>query len=498
MLLYNTVCNPQTRYMLHNRPLSNNIVQCKSCNNKPKQCRETTSIEKYRKNDTWTSTSWQSKQKSKFTPTYEDNNKLLEVKYRLKYQRPPLIFANEVIDLRNNLCDVCDGNSFIIQGGECAESVDEYDSDSIFDMFKTIVIMSIIISYSNNKRVIKILRGAGQYAKPRSNPTETRHGKTLPSYFGDSINSLEFNHDARKVDPMRMLHAHDVSSNTLNLLRSMSTSGYLSLYRLHDWINKDLRRDANDVVITNYRGIIKDIEKAINFMTNCGIDKNHKLHVPEVYTSHEALLLDYEEPMVRKDSITGKYFCTSGHFVWIGDRTRDLDGQHVEFLRGVENPIGIKISKDTKLDELIDIIYVLNDDNSKGKICLICRYGDEHIDKHFINLINAIAEAKLNVIFMIDPMHGNTYKLKNGYKTRSFDKILSETQKFFKICQKNSVYPGGIHLEMTGNDKSAECMHGLVKNDEIDVGNNYKSQCDPRLNLSQCIEYICKITKLII
>lgn len=445
------------------------------------------------KSKTWSPNSWILKEKSKYTPTYLNINELKRHTDTIKYNRPPLVFANEIVDLKTRLVDACDGNAFIIQGGECAESIDSYVTNDIIDMIKTLIVMSIIICYVNDKQVIKIARAAGQYAKPRSNPTETIDDVTLPSFFGDNINSIEFTEENRKICPERIVLAHDVAANTMNLIRGMSSSGYLSLYRLHSWILSDTKSLHKDVV-NKYSKVLNNISKCIKYMGNCGVDENHNLYTPNIFTSHEALLLEYEESMVRTDSISGQYFDCSAHMVWIGDRTRQLDGQHVEFLRGVQNPIGIKISKNTNLEELVKIIRILNPENAKGKICVICRYGDAYIDEHFVELIYALKVTKLNVVYMIDPMHGNTYKLNNGYKTRDFNKIVSDTRKFFEICYKYSVYPGGVHLEITGNDTSSECVHGLVNNTETDVKTKFKSKCDPRLNLSQCIEYIFHVS----
>ena len=446
-------------------------------------------------NTNWIPTSWKKKIKNKYTPSYDDKDKLNLIKKKLKYNRPPLVFSNEIVTLRKQLVDVSDGKSFIIQGGECAESIDNYDTNNVIDMMKALIVMSLIVSYTNDIQVIKILRGAGQYAKPRSSPTETIDDVTLNSYFGDNINGLSFNEKSRQINATRMLIANDISAHTMNLMRSMSSSGFLSLYNLQQWVKRDLKDDVHINVYDEYNEVLDDIERSIKFMSNCGVINNDKLNAPEIFTSHEALLLDYEESMIREDSTTKKNFNCSGHFLWLGDRTRDVDGQHVEFLRGVENPIGIKISKNTDLSEIVDIIKILNPHNDKGKICLICRYGDDHITNNFEILINVITFNKLNVIYMVDPMHGNTYTLENGYKTRNFNKILSETNNFFNICNKKNVYPGGVHIEMTGNDDSSECINGLIENKEEHVSDNYKSNCDPRLNLSQCIEYAFKLHK---
>lgn len=427
-------------------------------------------------------------------PTYLNPKGLQKVKDVIRNNRPPLVFANEILTLKEKLSLVVDGEAFIVQGGECAESVDEYNTSDMIDLFKTLIIMSLIISYDLDKPVIKIARAAGQYAKPRSNQRETIGDSTLPSYFGDIINAKHFDYESRMVNEHRILRAHDMSANTLNLIRAMSMSGYFSLTRLHEWVPLTIKDDLDGTVKRKYRSALEAIEKAVDFMKNCGVHQNSStLSEPELYTSHEALLLDYEESMVRRDSITRKMFDCSSHFVWLGERTRNLHGPHVEFLRGIENPIGIKISKNTDLEQLLNIIDALNPSNEKGKIVLICRYGHEAIEEHFPRLLKTLITTPRNIVYMVDPMHGNTYTLPNGFKTRNFEHIMVETNTFFELCKKYGVYPGGIHLEMTGNDRSKECVNGLVRTTETDVEANFNSNCDPRLNYSQCVEYALTI-----
>jgi len=418
-------------------------------------------------------------------------------KYVIKHNRPPLVFSNEIITLKEKLAKVCDGEAFVVQGGECAESVDEYDTNHMIDLFKTLIVMSLIVSYDINKPVVKIARAAGQYAKPRTNQFEKKGAVELPSYFGDIMNSKDFSYSGRVVSESRIIKAHDMSANTMNMIRAMSTSGYFSLERIHEWIPPIIDNALHDKVKWHYNSRLEAIQKSVEFMKNCGVARGSNIREPELYTSHEALLLDYEESMVRKDSITDDMFDCSAHFVWLGERTRDLDGQHVEFLRGIGNPIGIKVSKNTDIEELDDIIRVLNPENEKGKITLICRYGYDDIHEYFPLLLKEMKKTTYNIVYMVDPMHGNTYTLSNGFKTRDFEHIMSETSQFFEICKEYDVYPGGIHIEMTGNDKSKECVNGLAKTTDADVEMYFQSNCDPRMNYSQCIEYALNIASFL-
>jgi 3-deoxy-7-phosphoheptulonate synthase len=422
-------------------------------------------------------------------PKYHDPERVERVKDTIRKNRPPLVFANEIRILKQRLAAASEGRMFVVQGGECAESVDDYSTKDMIELFKTLIIMSLIISYDFKKPVVKIARAAGQYAKPRSSPHEKVEGVELPSYFGDIVNGKAFDEESRSISEDRILKAHDMSANTMNMIRAMTMSGYLSLERMHEWVPFTLQDDLDVSVFRKYYASLQGILKAVEFMRSCGIKLSSRMKEPELYISHEALLLDYEEAMVRRDSITNKIYDCSTHFVWLGERTRSLHGPHVEFLRGIENPIGIKLSHTTDLDELVRIIHTLNPTNEKGKIVLICRYGHNNIEWFLPSLFKKIKAKAYHVLYMVDPMHGNTYKLPNGCKTRNFEHIVAETAAFFDLCIQYGVVPGGVHLEMTGNDESRECLNGLVKNTAMDVKTTFKSNCDPRLNYSQCVEY---------
>ena len=449
----------------------------------------------------WSPNSWKRKTHSKFIPLYKNKDKLETIKNTLKYNRPPLVFANEIIQLNNDLKLVHNKEAFIIQGGDCAESIDNYDYKNVMDLVRLLIQMALIVSYNKHVKVIKIARAGGQFSKPRTNNEETQISKTgekvtLPSYFGDSINKLPFTENDRIIDETRMLLAHDVSANTLNLIRSMSTSGYLSLNRLNAWMYRCVFKKR--LLYHKYIDLFQEMNKSLKLLSLFGIDASneHKLNTPVVYTSHEALLLHYEECMTRKDSISNEIFDCSAHFLWIGDRTRDLDGAHIEFARGIHNPIGIKIGPNANITDIIKIIDTLNPLNHPGKITLICRFGNEYILDLFPDLILEIKKQNKNVIWMLDPMHGNNDTFTDGKKTRYFKKILNETKLFFDICKTHDIYPGGVHLEMCAIDDSAECVGGLINIEEEDVKRNYKSNCDPRLNLAQSIEYAFELSKL--
>ena len=431
----------------------------------------------------WNLNSW-SKYPAKHLPVYEDKKELDLVLSKIK-KYPPLVFAGETRSLKKSLADVSKGKAFLLQGGDCAESFAEFNPDNIKDTFKAILQMSLVLTHSASMPVIKVGRIAGQFSKPRSSPVEKKDGKELPSYLGDNINGMEFSEKARIPDAKRLFRAYSQSASTLNLIRAFSQGGFADLRQVHLWnlgfINKKTKG--------KYKEIEDKISDALSFMEACGInpESNRRLRTVNFYTSHEALLLPFEEAMTRVDSTTGEYHDTSAHFVWIGDRTRQLDGAHVEFCRGIQNPIGLKCGPSLKPDELIKLSNILNPDNEAGRLTLISRFGANKAEEFLPKLIKAVKKEGLNVIWSCDPMHGNTIKATSGLKTRPFDNVLKEVKNVFGIHQAEGSYAGGLHVEMTGQDVT-ECTGGAQKISDSDLSNRYRTHCDPRLNASQALE----------
>ena len=431
----------------------------------------------------WNLNNWK-KFPAKHIPEYKDKQELDLVLGKIK-KYPPLVFAGETRSLKKSLAQVVDGKAFLLQGGDCAESFAEFHPDNIRDTFKAILQMSLVLTYSTFLPIVKVGRIAGQFSKPRSAPTEKKDGKELPSYLGDNINGMEFNEKAREPDAKRLFRAYSQSASTLNLLRAFSQGGFADLRQVHLW-NLGF---INNKTKGRYKEIEDKISDAISFMEACGInpDTNRKLRTVNFYTSHEALLLPFEEAMTRVDSTTGEYHDTSAHFVWIGDRTRQPDGAHVEFCRGIKNPIGLKCGPTLKPDELIELCNILNPDNEPGRLTLISRFGSENVEKFLPKLIRAIKKEGLKVIWSCDPMHGNTIKANNGFKTRPFENVLKEVKNFFAIHPAEGTYAGGLHVEMTGQDVT-ECTGGAQKISEKELSNRYRTHCDPRLNATQALE----------
>jgi len=431
----------------------------------------------------WKVNSWR-KYPVKHIPEYPDKKELDQVLNKIK-TFPPLVFAGETRHLKQQLAEVVDGKAFLLQGGDCAESFAEFHPDNIRDTFKVLLQMSLVLTASASMPVVKVGRIAGQFSKPRSAPTEKKDGKELPSYLGDNINGMEFTEKARIPDAKRLFRAYSQSASTLNLLRAFSQGGFADLRQVHLW-NLGFIKDKTK---GKYKEIEDKISDALAFMEACGInsDNNRRLRTVNFYTSHEALLLPFEESMTRVDSTTGEYHDTSAHFVWIGDRTRQLDGGHVEFCKGIENPIGIKCGPTSKADEITKICEVLNPKNEKGKITLISRYGHDKVEKFLPKLIRGIKKEGLNVVWSCDPMHGNTLVSTTGFKTRPFDSVLKEVKNFFGVHQSEGSYAGGLHVEMTGQDVT-ECTGGAQKISENDLSNRYRTHCDPRLNADQALE----------
>ena len=418
-------------------------------------------------------------------PTYSDKAQLESIEKELA-SYPPLVFAGEARSLRAHFAQVEQGKAFLLQGGDCAESFEQFSGSSIRDLFKVIIQMGAILTFAGSCPVVKVGRLAGQFAKPRSADFEEAQGMSLPSYRGDIINGLAFESSAREPDPARMLRAYHQSSATLNLLRAFASGGLADLSEVHRW-NLDFVR--NNDFGQRYEKLAESITQALGFMQACGINTQNTptLKTTEFYTSHEALLLNYEEQLVRQDSLSGKWYDCSAHMLWIGERTRELDGAHLEFLRGVENPVGVKIGPNATKDEIMGICDILNPENESGRLNLIVRMGADKIKSNFPKLLESVHKEGRAILWSCDPMHGNTMKAGNGYKTRAFDRILSEVKSFFDIHRACGSVAGGIQLEMTGADVT-ECVGGSQAITEANLATCYSTQCDPRLNATQAIE----------
>ena len=418
-------------------------------------------------------------------PIYLDKTSLNYSIKKLK-KLPPLVFAGEVRNLKEDLSKCVDGKGFLLQAGDCAESFAEFHPNYIRDTFRVIMQMAVILSFASGVPVVKVGRLAGQFAKPRSSPVEKKDGIELPSYLGDMINGIEFDKKSRIPDPERMIKAYNQAASTQNLLRAFSYGGYADLSTIQDWNLTFVKKSKQG---SNFKILANRISECLNFMEACGINNKSVRQLSETnfYISHEALLLPYESAFTRVDSTTGDWYDVSSHMVWIGDRTRQLNGAHVEFCKGISNPIGIKVGPTSDKDELIQVIKILNSSNEKGKIVLIVRMGSNNIEKLMPPIVKKIKDSKLNVVWSCDPMHANIEKTNNGYKTRNFKNILKEVKLFFKIHKNLGTYAGGIHLEMTGQNVT-ECIGGLQKISQKDLGSRYHTHCDPRLNASQSLE----------
>jgi 3-deoxy-7-phosphoheptulonate synthase len=432
----------------------------------------------------WTPDSWRTKPVVQL-PDYEDKAQLAHVEKRLQ-GFPPLVFAGEARKLKRKLARVSEGKGFLLQGGDCAESFAEHSADNIRDFFRVFLQMSVVLTFAGGQPVVKVGRIAGQFAKPRSSPVETVNGKELPIYRGDIINDPAPTPEARRADPERQIMAYRQSAATLNLLRAFAQGGYANLDHVHKWTLGFLK---DSPAFERYQALADRISEALDFMRACGInpDTAPQLRVTDFFTSHEALLLGYEQAMTRVDSTSGDWYCTSGHMLWIGDRTRQPDHAHVEFCRGIKNPIGLKCGPSLKSDELIRLIDILNADNEPGRITLITRFGADRVEKHLPELIRAVKREGRHVVWSCDPMHGNTIKASSGYKTRPFDAILSEVRRFMGVHQAEGTHAGGIHVEMTGKDVT-ECTGGMRALTDEDLNDRYHTFCDPRLNAAQSLE----------
>ncbi|WP_306119341.1 MULTISPECIES: 3-deoxy-7-phosphoheptulonate synthase class II [unclassified Roseitalea] len=433
--------------------------------------------------DNWTPQSWRNRPIQQ-VPAYPDEDKLKAVEDRLR-SYPPLVFAGEARALKNALADVAAGRGFLLQGGDCAESFAEHGADTIRDFFRVFLQMATVLTFGASKPVVKVGRIAGQFAKPRSSDIEQRDGKTLPSYRGDIINGIEFDEWSRIPDPERQIMAYRQSAATLNLLRAFAQGGFASLENAHQWMVGFIEGSPQS---ERYRRLADRLSEAMEFMAAIGLtaDRHARLRETDFYTSHEALLLGYEEAMTRVDSTSGDWYTTSGHMIWIGDRTRQHDHAHVEFARGVKNPIGLKCGPSLRPDDLLNLIDTLNPANEPGRLTLIARFGHERVGEHLPALIRAVEREGKTVVWSCDPMHGNTITA-NGYKTRPFDRVLGEVSAFFDVHEAEGTYPGGIHIEMTGKDVT-ECMGGARAVTEEQLQDRYHTHCDPRLNADQALE----------
>ena len=431
----------------------------------------------------WTKSSWRKKPRIQM-PDYTDAAALNAVEAQLS-QYPLLVFAGEARRLKTQLAAASRGEAFLLQGGDCAEAFDQFNSDSIRDTFKVMLQMAMVLTYGAKVPVVKVGRMAGQFAKPRSANTETVGGVELPSYRGDIINGLNFTPEARIPDPQRMLQAYTQSAATLNLLRAFSTGGFADMKRVNAWT----LGFTDSQEIQKYRDLASRIQDSIDFMGAAGInsDTTHEFSSVEYYTSHESLLLEYEEALTRVDSTSGKWLAGSSHMIWIGDRTRQPDGAHVEFASGVQNPIGLKCGPTTTAEDLKVLMAKLNPENEEGRLTLIARFGAGSVGDHLPRLIKAVQEEGANVLWTCDAMHGNTIKSESGYKTRPFVSVLREVREFFGIHQAEGTIPGGVHFEMTGQDVT-ECTGGVRAVSDEDLSDRYHTACDPRLNASQSLE----------
>ncbi len=440
----------------------------------------------------WTKSSWR-KYPVLQQPNWPDTNRLEEILTTIS-TLPPLVFAGEIRDLKEQLAQASRGEAFLLQGGDCSEEFARCTAPNIRETLKVLLQMAVTLTYAGGKPVVKVGRIAGQYAKPRSSDTEMVNGVEIPSYRGDMANSIEPTLEARIPDPARLLQGYNMSAATLNLLRAFTKGGFGALHRVQAWNQEFVRQSPMG---RSYERLAKQISQALAFMETIGIDTDTpQLKQAQFYTSHEALFLGYEEALTREDSTRGGWYDCSGHMLWIGDRTRQIDGAHIEFLRGVLNPIGMKVGPKHEIDDILAIIERLNPDNEAGRMTLIARFGARDIEKYLPPLIRAVKKEGLNVLWSCDPMHANIRKAESGHKTRSFDDILSELRCFFELHWSEGTIPGGVHFELTG-DNVTECTGGARQLADTQLGENYLTTCDPRLNAEQSLEMAFQIAEMI-
>jgi len=444
---------------------------------------------------TWQPNSWRD-HPIKQVPDYPDAEKLAGVEAKLAAM-PPLVFAGEAQSLKRQLGEVAEGRAFLLQGGDCAESFAEFSANNIRDSFKVILQMAVVLTFGASMPVVKVGRVAGQFAKPRSSPMEAVDGIELPSYRGDMINAMPFTEKDRVPDPKRLLRVYEQSAATLNLLRAFAQGGLADLTKVHSWVTEFL---SGTPQADRFQELAGRIEESLNFMRACGItpETARPLAETDFYTSHESLLLNYEEALTRRDTITEEkdWYATSAHMIWIGDRTRQPDGAHVEYMRGIANPIGLKCGPSLDPDELVRLIETLNPDNVPGRLTLIARMGAEKVRAGLPPLLKAVKASGAKVVWCCDPMHGNTIKASSGYKTRRVNDVMAEVQGFFDAHDEIGTYPGGVHFEMTGQNVT-ECVGGVVDVTEARLGDRYHTHCDPRLNGAQALELAFLIADLL-
>ncbi len=441
---------------------------------------------------TWTKSSWKNYPALQ-QPNWPDKDKLGEVLATIS-SLPPLVFAGEIRDLKEQLAKAAIGEAFLLQGGDCSEEFSRCTAPAIREKLKVLLQMAVILTYAGGKPVVKVGRIAGQYAKPRSSDTEIVGGVEIPSYRGDMANAIEPTLEARIPDPQRLLQGYNLSAATLNLLRAFTKGGFGSLSRVQAWNQEFVKQSPMG---RSYERLAKQISQALNFMETIGIPTDTpQLKQAQFFTSHEALLLGYEEALTREDSTTGGFYDCSAHMLWIGDRTRQIDGAHIEFLRGVLNPLGMKVGPKHDTDDILRIIERLNPDNEPGRMTIIARFGAKEIDKYLPPLIRAVKRSGLSVVWSCDPMHANIRKAETGHKTRSFDDILSELQCFFELHWVEGTIPGGVHFELTG-DNVTECTGGARELSDVQLADNYLTTCDPRLNAEQSLEMAFQIADMI-
>lgn len=439
----------------------------------------------------WTKSSWQNFPVLQ-QPNWPDASKLNEVLQTIS-SLPPLVFAGEIRDLKSNLAKAVRGEAFLLQGGDCSEEFSRCTSPNIRDTLKVLLQMAVTLTYAGEKPVVKVGRIAGQYAKPRSSDTEMVNGVELPSYRGDMCNAQEPDLEARIPDPQRLLQGYNMSAASLNLLRAFTRGGFGALNKVQAWNQEFVKQSPMG---RSYERLAKQISQAMRFMENVGIDIDApQLNEVEFFTSHEALFLGYEEALTREDSLEGGWYNCSAHMLWIGDRTRQIDGAHIEFLRGVLNPLGMKVGPNHDIDDILAIIERLNPENEAGRMTLIARFGAKDIEKHLPPLLKAVKKEGMNVLWSCDPMHANIRKTEGGHKTRSFDDILSELHQFFELNWAEGTIPGGVHFELTGADVT-ECTGGARQLSDEHLSENYLTTCDPRLNAEQSLEMAFQIAEM--
>lgn len=440
---------------------------------------------------TWTPDGWR-RLPARQQPEYDDPDALARCTGEIA-RRPPLVFAGEIRRLKERIAEAAAGKAFLLQGGDCAESFAEFSADNLRDTFRVLLQMSVVLTFGSRLPVIKMGRIAGQFAKPRSDPTESRDGTTLPIYRGDIINDIGFSEESRRPDPERMLTAYAQAASSLNLLRAFAKGGYADLHQVHSW-TLDFVRGSEQAA--RYRGLADRISEALEFMAACGVtgETAPMTSSVDLYTSHEALLLPFEEALVRTDSLTGEWYGCSAHFLWAGERTRTPGEAHLEFLRGLANPLGVKVGPGTPPDRLIETLDILNPANEPGRITLIARMGADKVAEDLPPLVRRVRDEGRVVLWSCDPMHGNTFKSETGYKTRRFENICAEIRDFFAVHRGEGTYPGGLHLEMTGQDVT-ECVGGSQRITEQGLADRYHTHCDPRLNATQGLEVAFQVVE---